>query len=67
MTPDEVITLALDARDAVHKARRAASVLKWFNPKLLQTLHEIEDSVTVAINDQLVLRRSADVARKEAA
>ena len=60
MTPDEVITLALDARDAVHRARRAASILKWFNPKLLQTLHEIEDSVTVAINDQLVLRKPVE-------
>ena len=60
MTPDEVITLALDARDAVHRARRAASLLKWFNPKLLQTLTEIEDSVTVAINEQLVLRKPVE-------
>ena len=60
MTPDEVITLALDARDAVHRARRAAALLKWFNPKLLQTLTEIEDSVTVAINEQLVLRKPVE-------
>lgn len=64
---DQALAACLDARDAVHKARRIVEKVKAFAPGLYQLLTEIEDSNTVAINIQLELRRAETQAAQKVA